>query len=186
MIAAFRLETLLAGAYIILLMLIAFALECMARHTQNRAERFHTGGFRFDPNRDVWECPTGMALVRTEVNYEQRIVRYRAPAHACNNCAIKSRCTHSDRGREIPVSMDPMLVSGSVKFQIGFSIILFTLAACIAAIELLRHTSGTEAWAMAVLLAIAVLLIKHTAVRLRDHSGFSATSPKPDPLIQIK
>src|SRR5581483_7778016 len=112
----FHLESLLAGAYIVLLLIIAFALEWLARHTSRRADQYHTGGFRFHADKDIWECPTGMALVRTEVNYEERIVRYRAPAHVCNHCAIKSRCTHSDRGREIPVPMDPLIVSASVRF----------------------------------------------------------------------
>jgi hypothetical protein len=186
MIASLNVETLLAAAYIVLLMLIAFALECVARHTRNRAERFHTGGFRFDPDRDLWECPAGIALMRTEVDDQQRIVRYRAPAQACNNCVIKSRCTHSDRGREIPVPMDPMIASGSIRFQIGFSIILFTLAACLATVELLRHNHGAEAWSMGVLLLLALLFMKRAAERLRHDTGFDAASRKPDALIQLK
>src|SRR5436305_9083084 len=114
----FHLEPVLAGAYILLLMSIAFSLKAMARHTHHRADQYHTGGFRFHADKDVWECPTGMALVRTEVDYEQRVVRYRAPAHVCNHCPIKERCTHSDRGREIPVPMDPLVASASERFQI--------------------------------------------------------------------
>jgi hypothetical protein len=182
----FHLEPLLAGAYILLLMTIAFALEWMARHTHKRADQYHTGGFHFHPDKDIWECPTGMALMRTEVDYEQRVVRYRAPAHACNHCVIKSRCTHSDRGREIPVPMDPLLVSASLRFQTGFSLILFALCACIAVIELLRHGHGAEAWTMAVLVAAAVVLSKRVAGHLRSESGATGTSIRPEQIARAK
>jgi hypothetical protein len=181
-----HLEPLLAAAYILLLMMIAFALEWMARHTHKRANQYHTGGFRFHPDKDIWECPTGMALVRTEVDYEQSVVRYRAPAHACNHCPIKSRCTHSDRGREIPVPLDPLLVSASFRFQIGFSLILFALCACIAVIELLRHCHGAEAWTMAVLLAATVVLSKRVAGHLRSESGAMGTYIRPEQIARPK
>lgn len=85
----FHLEPLLAGAYILLLITIALALEWMARHTHKRADQYYTGGFRFDRDRDTWEYPTGMALQRAEVDYELRVIRYRAPAHTCNPCPVK-------------------------------------------------------------------------------------------------
>jgi hypothetical protein len=172
----FHLEPLLAGAYILLLVLIAMALEWMARHSHRRADQYHTGGFRFHPDRDSWECPTGMALVRAEVDHQLRVVRYRAPAHVCNNCAIKSRCTHSDRGREIPVPMDPWLNSASLRFQTGISLVLLILSGLIAVIELFRHGHGPEPWSMGLLLAVVIVLIKQAAERLRTYTAGMATT----------
>jgi hypothetical protein len=172
---AFHREPLLAGAYILLLILIAFALEWMARHSQKRAEQYHTGGFRFHRDRDMWECPTGMSLIRAEVDHERRVVRYRAPAHACNQCPIKSRCTHSKRGREIPVPMDPWIASASVRFQTGFSLILLILSGFLAVVELLRHGHGTEAWAMGVLLATVMGLGARVLIRLRQYEPDAKT-----------
>lgn len=160
-------EPLLAGAYIVLLIIIALALEAMARHSHRRAAQYHTGGFRFYPDRDAWECPQGMALTRAEVDHELRVIRYRAPAHTCNHCPVKSRCTHSDRGREIPVPMDPLVRSASLQFQTGFSLVLYILAGFIAAVELLRHGHGAEAWGMGLLLAIVIGLGSKVMRRLR-------------------
>ena len=163
----FDLEPLLAGAYIVLLIIIALALEWLARHSQKRAEQYHTGGFRFHTDRDTWECPEGMALTRAEVDHQLRVIRYRAPAHTCNNCPVKSRCTHSDRGREIPVPMDPWVRSASLLFQTGFSLVLFILAGFIAVVELLRIAYGPQAWCMGLLLAISIGLTSNVIRRLR-------------------
>jgi hypothetical protein len=168
---SFHLEPILAGAYISLLLLIAMALEWMARHSHRRTEQYHTGGFRFHRDRDTWECPTGMALVRAEVDHELQIVRYRAPAHVCNHCPIKSRCTHSDKGREIPVPMDPWLNSASLRFQTGFSLVLLILSGFIAVIELFRHGHGAESWIMGLLLATIIAVGKKTVGRLRTYTA---------------
>jgi hypothetical protein len=179
----FHLEPLLASAYILLLMLISAALEWMARHSHKRADQYHTGGFRFHPDRDTWECPQGMALVRAEVDHEQRVIRYRAPAQACNNCQIKSRCTHSDKGREIPVPMDPWMRSASLRFQTGFSLVLLILSGFLACVELLRHNHGAEVWMMGLTLALIVALGGRTVRRLRAYSD--TTSEKYPGLYSI-
>lgn len=166
----FHLEPLLAGAYIVVLILIALALEWMARHSHKRTDQYHTGGFRFHRDRDEWECPTGMALTRAEVDHGLRVIRYRAPAHTCNQCAIKSRCTHSDQGREIPVPMDPWLSSASLRFQTGFSLVLLILSGFIAILELVRHGHGTESWIMAFLLATIIVLSRKVIGRLSTNS----------------
>jgi hypothetical protein len=179
----FHLEPLLASAYILLLILISTALEWMARHSQKRADQYHTGGFRFHRDRDTWECPQGMALVRAEVDHEQRVVRYRAPAHACNNCQIKSRCTHSDNGREIPVPMDPWVKSASLRFQTGFSLVLLILSGFLAGVELVRHDHGAERWILGLTLGLILALGGRTVRRLRAYGD--TTSQKYPGLYSI-
>src|SRR4051794_11420483 len=124
----FQVEAILVAVYALILMIIAAGLEWLAKHSHRRADRYHTAGFRFDHDRDAWECPMGIALTRAEIDHERQIVRYRAPAHTCNNCQIKSRCTHSDMGREIAVSIDPWVRSASLRLQRGISLVLLTLA----------------------------------------------------------
>jgi len=183
----FHFEPFLAGGYILLLIIIARALEWMARHSHKRADQYHTGGFRFHRDRDMWECPTGMALQRAEVDHELRVIRYRAPAHTCNQCPVKSRCTHSDRGREIPVPMDPWVSSASVRFQTGISLVMLGLAGLIAIIELLRHGHGAECWAMALLLALVIGLSRKVVDRLRANSlNRPANYISPDHIIGTK
>jgi hypothetical protein len=152
-----HLEALFATAYALMLLAIAAGLEWLAKHSHKRADRYHTGGFRFHRDRDAWECPMGIALIRAEIDHERQIVRYRAPAHTCNSCQIKSRCTHSDNGREIAVPLDPWIQSASLRLQRGISLVLLILASFILVIELLRHGHEGEPYLLGVVLLVVVL-----------------------------
>ncbi len=166
----FHAEPVLAIAYALLLLGIAAFLEWMGRHTEQRAHRYHTAGFRFHKQADHWECPTGERLGRAETDHQLRVVRYRAPAHTCNRCALKTQCTDSDHGREIEVSIDPWLSSAMGHFHRGLSLVLVILAGLIAGVELIRHDHGTERWVLsAVLFMVALLAVQ----RVRDlrHTG---------------
>ena len=57
-------EVLLAGGYSIFLILVAFSLEMVARYSHRRSERVRVAGFRYRPQHDFWECPTGEQLRR--------------------------------------------------------------------------------------------------------------------------
>lgn len=156
-------EALLAAAYALVLVAIAAGLEWLARHSQKRADRYHTGGFRFHRDRDAWECPMGIALIRAEIDPERQIVRYRAPAHTCNSCQIKERCTHSDQGREITVPLDPWVQSAAVRLQNGISLVLLILASFILAIELLRNSQRSESYVLGAVLIIVLFRLLKTA-----------------------
>ena len=178
MTGSFHVEPVLAITYSILLMLIAAVLEWLARHSHQRTDQYQTGGFRFHRDRDSWECPVGIALIRAEIDHEQNVVRYRAPAHTCNNCQIKSRCTHSDKGREIAVSIDPWVSSASLRLQRGISLVLLVLALFITILELIRHGHGAERWLLGLLL-VALLqrfaqLIKRARLQSPLTSGLKA------------
>jgi len=158
MFAAFHLEPLLATSYALLLIVFAAAMEWMGRHSHWRADRYHTGGFRFHRHADHWECPHGARLERAEIDNDLRVIRYRAPAQTCNGCPIKTRCTDSDTGREISVSLDPWLSSAIGRFHRGISLALLVLAALIMTIELLRHAHDKERWMLSTGLTIVCLL----------------------------
>jgi hypothetical protein len=155
----FHLEPLLAGGYAVLLVAIAAGLEWMGRHSHRRADQYHTRGFRFHKHRDHWECPNGARLERAEIDNDLRVIRYRAPAHTCNGCPIKARCTDSDNGREISVSLDPWLSSAIGRFHRGISLALLVLAGLIVVVELLRHDHGPERWALATVVVTVSLLV---------------------------
>ena len=163
----FHLEPLLAAGYALMLLVIAAGLEWMGRHSLRRSDQYDTRGFRFHKNADHWECPHGARLERAEIDNELRAIRYRAPAHTCNGCPIKARCTDSDTGREISVSLDPWLGSAIGRFHRGISLALLVLAALIMAIELLRHGHGTERWVLSSAVAILSLLTLNVARGLR-------------------
>lgn len=164
----FHLESVLAGGYAILLILIAMLLAWLARHSHQRSAQYDTAGFRFDPDRDAWECPQGTRLERKEMDHELRVLHYRAPADTCNRCSIKGHCTNSHQGRTISVSLDPWVRSAVGRFQRGISLILLVLAALIVFIELLRHGHGAEGWALGSLFALISLSSLHLVARLSE------------------
>jgi hypothetical protein len=166
----YHVEPLLAGAYAILLVLIALLLEWLARHSQKRSDQYDTAGFRFHHDRDAWECPQGARLERSEIDHNLRVIQYRAPADTCNVCSIKARCTDSERGRTISRPLDPWVRSAAARLQRGISLVLLTLAALFVAIELLRHGHGGEGWTLAGLFAGISLSGLNLARRLRDHN----------------
>ena len=163
-------EPILVTAYALLLVIIAAGLEWLAKHSQKRADRYHTGGFRFHRDRDTWECPMGIALIRAEIDHEREVVRYRAPAHTCNSCQIKSRCTHSDKGREIAVPMDPWIRSASMQLQRGISLVLLALASLLLIIEAVRHPYGNERYLLAAVLMLVLFRLRKAARRIRPTS----------------
>src|SRR5215469_1905577 len=131
-------EVLLAVGYSLFLAGAATLLELLARHTQRRAEQYRVLGFKFHRHLDAWECPTGAHLHRSDHHQEYRVARYRAPAHICNGCIIKHRCTDSDGGREIIRTSFTWLETEVGQFHRGLSISLLLLAQFILGIELLR------------------------------------------------
>lgn len=160
-------NVMLALGYALFLALLAAALELLARHSHQRTRRLHTVGFYFQSDLDAWKCPDGKLLYRAEVTRESTAVRYRALAHECNHCPLKSRCTDSDEGRVIEVQPDSWLQSELRKFHRGLSLTLLFLASLVLAITLLlQHNMLAQA-----LLAIPLLCIAGAGFRL-GHAFF--------------
>lgn len=154
MISGIRGEVLLAAGYSVVLVAIAAGLELLARRSHQRSERFHLSGFKYHQQFDVWECPTGQRLTRSEVDHKRRLVRYRAPSHACNSCPAKSNCTDSDDGREIENRIDSWLESDIRRFHCGMSLALLLLAGLILAVEIARCSRTKELLVLGGLLSL--------------------------------
>jgi hypothetical protein len=114
----------------------------------------------------------GIALIRSEIDHNRQIVLYRAPAHTCNSCQIKSRCTQSDNGREIAVPLDPWVRSASVRLQRGISLVLLTLASFILVLELFRHGHGAEQYVVGA--GLVIVLLRFVRLARRTLSGTSS------------
>ena len=151
-------EAILAAGYAIFLIAVAGCLEVVARRSHRRSEEMPLAGFRYDPKLDFWTCPQEQKLVRAETDFARRLVVYRAPAHACNACAIKSRCTDSSSGRAIARAPHSWLQSELRRFHRGVSLTLFALAAIILLAGLLRSHDGFERiWLAGALGAIVIV-----------------------------
>jgi hypothetical protein len=144
MIPGVHVEVVLAASYAIFLVGVAFVLELLARHSYKRSERYRNSGFVYFQKMDLWECPAGRQLLRTETDYQRRIVHYRAPAHACNTCSLKNNCTDSNDGRLLKSHLDSWIESELRRFHRGISLVLLLLATVILVAETVRHAEPRE------------------------------------------
>jgi hypothetical protein len=168
MISGVHVEVLLASGYAVFLVGLAFVLELLARHSHKRSEHYCNSGFVYLRKMDVWECPAGRQLTRADVDYDRRIVRYRAPADACNICSLKKNCTDSNEGRVLESHLDSWLESELRRFHRGISLTLLLLATIILVAEMVRHTALRE------LALIGCLLLPLAVVETKLFSLFLA------------
>jgi hypothetical protein len=144
MITGIHNEVLLAVSYATFLVGVAFVLELLARHSHKRSNIYRNAGFVYRQKLDLWECPVGRQLLRTETDYQRRIVHYRAPADACNACSLKNNCTDSDDGRRLETRLDSWLESELRRFHRGISLALLLLATVMLLAEAVRHAEPRE------------------------------------------
>jgi hypothetical protein len=67
---------------------------------------FGKHAFRYEPEQDVYICPRGTFLSRYTMVNAASVIKYRAPASSCNNCAVKTQCTASMNGRTLERHFD--------------------------------------------------------------------------------
>ena len=156
-----RAEVLFVSGYAVFLVLIAGVLELAARFSHRRAQSTHIVGFTYHHRLDVWRCPNNQLLHRARIT-ERGIVRYQAPAHQCNSCPIKDRCTDSDEGRVIEHRADSWFQSSLYSFHRAISISLFLLADLMLILEIIRNRETS----VQIMLALGFLCISATGMRL--------------------
>lgn len=158
MIDGFHAEVLMAAGYTLFLVLVAMLLEWLAKHSHRRSEQMRVTGFKYHPEFDHWECPTGQLLRRHSVDHVNNIVRYRAPGHKCNCCHKKPDCTDSDEGREIEHRVNAWVRSEIRRFHRGISLALLLLAGLILVAEAVRYDRPRDLFLIgSLLIAISVL-----------------------------
>jgi hypothetical protein len=162
-------EVLLAVGYAIFLLGVALGLDLLARHSHARSERYRTAGFTYHPSHDAWICPENQLLVRSEVDHERRLVRYRGRPQICNYCPTKAECTDSDEGREVVRAMDPWPHSEAGRFHRGISLAVALIAGLILAAESTRNHAPLELAVLGAVLAAVMLIAWHL------HAAFRAT-----------
>ena len=156
MILGLHVEVLLALIYALFLMAVAFFLEFLARHSHKRAEGYRNSGFTYFRGLDYWECPAGHQLVPIRTDHERRTKFYRAPASACNSCALKFNCTDSDDGRLLESRSDSWIGSELRRFHRGISLALLVLATTLLVAETFRYAHPHDREALAGLLLLLV------------------------------
>jgi hypothetical protein len=171
-------EVFLAVSYAIFLLGVALGLDLLARHSHARSERYRTAGFTYHHSHDAWICPEDQILMRSEVDHERRLIRYRGRPQICNNCPTKADCTDSDEGREIVRAMDPWPHSEAGRFHRGISLAVVSIAGLILATEAIRNHAPFELAVLGIVLAVVALVAWHL------HAAFRAT-PTNFPVPQV-
>ena len=170
-------EVLLVTGYAVFLLVVAVALDRLARHSHARSERYRTAGFRYHPQQDVWICPQEQMLWPTAYDEERRLMRYRARPSVCNACPVKADCTTSPHGREITRETEPWPHSEAARFHRGIVLVLVGLAALLLVVVGVTHHQPGDLLVIAVpIVACAQLAVRFTEHFRRTPSGFPAAS----------
>lgn len=170
-------EAVLFTCYAAFLLVVAVALDRLARHSHARSERYRTAGFRYHPQHDAWVCPRDQMLWPAEFDERQRLMVYRAKPSVCNACPVKRDCTSSQHGREIWRPTEPWPHSEAARFYRGIVLVLVALAGLSSIATIARHPQPVNL-AVAVMPLAASVLLAH---RFTDHfrrtpSGFPAAT----------
>jgi hypothetical protein len=147
-ILGLHVEVVLALAYGLFLLGAAFVLELIARKSHKRAEGYRSAGFIYFRELDYFECPGGHQLVQLKMDHERRVSSYRAPASACNSCALKRNCTDSDDGRLLERRLDTWIGSELRRFHRAISLTLLFLATILLLSEVFRYSDPRDRQAL--------------------------------------
>ncbi|AQP44127.1 hypothetical protein [Tessaracoccus flavus] len=150
----------LGAGYGVLLLLVAYGIDQLAKRAQTRIEEDRAGGFVYHENHDAWLCPEDQWLYPKSFDPDNRVMRYRGLPLVCNSCPVKDTCTASDDGREMKRHVDPWPASESARFHRGIACSVTVLAVLWPALTALMVTSWTSqvlALATAFLIALGAL-----------------------------
>ena len=128
-------DALFVGGYSAAMLVVAVAMEWVARGSHERIHRTKTIGFRYHAQLNAWQCSEGTFLWHHESDASTRVVTYRAKAEICNACRLKSVCTDSEVGRTLVRPLDAWPHSEMARFQRVLSLSLMILAAMSCAVE---------------------------------------------------
>ncbi|WP_127129931.1 hypothetical protein [Georgenia sp. SYP-B2076] len=147
----------LAAAYAVVLLVVAFGLDSMARRTATRTAAWRSGAFTYHADHDAWVCPEDQWLWPQSFDPENRVMRYRASPAVCNACPVKDTCTTSDHGREISRNVDPWPSSEAERFHRGIACAVAVLGAVWPLGMMLGGRTSAELLVLAASLAVVAL-----------------------------
>ncbi|MEO8851110.1 MAG: hypothetical protein ABI360_05215 [Allobranchiibius sp.] len=166
-------EVALFAGYATALLVFAAVLDRLAQHSNARADRYRTAGFRYHPDHDAWACPEEQMLWPTLFDEKQQLMYYRAKPSVCNACPVKATCTNSLHGREITRPIQPWPYSEAARFHRGLVLVLVALAALLLLVTVGRHHRLIDLAVLAApLVGCAVLAQRFTEHFRRTPTGF--------------
>lgn len=143
----------LSAGYGLVLLLVAYGIDQLARRAQTTIQEQRSAGFRYHEDHDAWLCPEDQWLWPQSFDPDNRVMRYRGSPSVCNSCPLKESCTTSDDGREMRRMIDAWPASESARFHRGIACAVTVLAVCWPAVAAFTVESWTS---QVLLLAVAV------------------------------
>ncbi|MBB5830198.1 hypothetical protein [Brachybacterium aquaticum] len=128
LMGAIELPVLLAGGYAVVLVLVAYGIDLLAKRAHVANDEQQTQGFVYHEDHDAWLCPEDQWLWPQSFDPDNRVMRYRGSPLVCNSCPVKDSCTTSDDGREVGRTVDAWPSSESARFHRGIACAVSVLA----------------------------------------------------------
>jgi hypothetical protein len=168
----------LLTGYACFVLVVAFGIDRVAKHSHDRSDRYRTAGFRYHPQHDVWVCPQDQMLWPEAYDEQLQLMRYRAKPTICNACPVKHDCTTSPHGREVTRSTQPWPQSEAARFHRGIVLVLTGLAALLLVLSLLRHHGPADLFLVTLpLMATGWMAHRFTEHFRRTPAAFPTATP---------
>src|SRR5690606_16337227 len=101
LMSAIELPSVLGAGYAVVLLLVAYGIDLLARRVHIANDEHQTQGFTYHEDHDAWLCPQDQWLWPQSFDPDNRVMRYRGSPSVCNSCPVKDSCTTTDDGREL-------------------------------------------------------------------------------------
>lgn len=169
-----ELATWLAGGYALVLLLVAYGIDLLARRAHSANDQHQNRGFTYHEDHDAWLCPEDQWLWPQSFDPDNRVMRYRGSPSVCNACPVKDTCTSTDDGRELGRTVDAWPASESARFHRGIACSVTVLAVLFPTV-----TSLTVAhWTSQVILLATAVLVAVGGLPLWSHLRHSPVAPE--------
>ena len=163
----------LGAGYGVLLLLVAYGIDQLAKRAQTRIEEDRAGGFVYHENHDAWLCPEDQWLYPRSFDPDNRVMRYRGLPLVCNACPVKETCTTSSDGREVKRAVDPWPASEAARFHRGIACAVTVIAVLWPAFTALVVTT----WPSQVLVLGTAVLVAVASLPLWSHLRRTPADP---------
>jgi hypothetical protein len=156
------LEVSLLLGYAIVVLAGARLMERLARAHFERARRYGEDGFHYDADADHYHCPRGERLALHQIDPQERVAVYRAPASACAGCPEKARCTPHEEGRLVYRPLAAWAETDVGRYHQWLSLLMAASSAALSLAALLE-------WAVRPGMGLLIVaLLTATRVSVRD------------------
>ena len=166
-------QAVLAAGYAVVLVLVAYGIDRLARRAQSTLAEQRTPGFKYHEDHDAWLCPEDQWLWPQSFDPENRVMRYRGSPSVCNSCPVKDTCTTSDDGREMRRMIDTWPASESARFHRGIACAVTVLAV----LWPLAPALTVDAWTSQVMLLLVSAIAGLASLPLWSHLRHTPADP---------